>query len=131
MCHFSSARWTAVFCLKNAGVHVSRGIPTGIFHLYLALSSSNSYPTRYPDTPKSCPNDYPNDCTKSYLNSYPIYQIDDTRPTYINNYPNDHIRIISQWIGLRENLQETMDICRFSCIFSPNHSIDQIIPVLL
>ena len=30
MCHFSSARWTAVFCLKNAGVHVSRGIPTGI-----------------------------------------------------------------------------------------------------
>ena len=30
MCHFSSARWTAVFCLKNAGVHVSREIPTVI-----------------------------------------------------------------------------------------------------
>ena len=30
MCHFSRARWTAIFCLKNAGVHVSRGNPTGM-----------------------------------------------------------------------------------------------------
>ena len=30
MCHFSSARWTAFFSLKNAGVHVSREIPTVI-----------------------------------------------------------------------------------------------------
>ena len=38
MCHFSSARWTAVFCLKNAGVHVSRGIPTGMNRRHILCS---------------------------------------------------------------------------------------------
>ena len=53
MRHFSSARWTGVFCLKNAGVHVSRGIPTGIYiyigiyWVYNDLGSLEKWDTHY------------------------------------------------------------------------------------
>ena len=37
MCYFGRASWTAVFCLKNAGVHISRGIPTVMIYIYIYI----------------------------------------------------------------------------------------------
>ena len=48
MGRFSSARWTSVFCWKNAGVHVSRRVPRGILwdDFRIKILKSNQIPCR-------------------------------------------------------------------------------------